>query len=52
LNPGDSKNCDDFVTQPEAQGWHDFFFPIFGDVAGLDVESDEIACKGLPATSS
>lgn len=51
LNPGDSKNCDDFVTQPEAQGWHDFFFSFFGDVSGLDVDSDGVACEGLPATS-
>jgi hypothetical protein len=52
LNPGDAKNCGDFVTQPEAQGWYDFFFPFFGDVGGLDVDSDGTACEGLPATSS
>jgi hypothetical protein len=52
VNPGDSKSCTDFITQPEAQGWHDFFFPFFGDVAKLDADGDGIACEGLPATTT
>jgi len=50
--PRDSKDCTDFVTQPEAQAWQDFFLPFFGDVAKLDAEGDGIACEGLPATTS
>ena len=52
VNPGDSKDCTDFVTQPEAQAWHDFFSPFFGDVALLDSDGDGIACEGLAANSS
>ena len=52
VDPGDSKDCTDFVTQPEAQAWHDFFFPFFGDVAKLDADGDGIVCEGLPATTS
>ena len=51
VNPGDSRNCGDFTTQPEAQGWHDFYFPFFGDIAKLDSDADGVACEGLPATS-
>jgi hypothetical protein len=51
LNPGDSKNCGDFVTQPEAQAWHDFFYANFGDVANLDAENDGMPCESLPATT-
>jgi hypothetical protein len=52
VNPGDSKICTDFITQPEAQAWHDFFFPFFGDVANLDADGAGIACEVLPATST
>ena len=47
-NPGDVRNCSDFATQPEARAWHDFYFPYYGDVAGLDRDNVGVACEELP----
>jgi putative cell wall-binding protein len=47
-NPGDSKNCSDFSTQAEAQEWHDFYFPYYGDIANLDGDGNGVACESLP----
>ena len=48
-NPGNTKNCSDFATQAEAQAYYDFYFPFYGDVAGLDGNpSNGIACESLP----
>ncbi len=47
-NPGDTKNCSDFSTQSEAQAWHDFYFPYYGDVANLDGDGNGVACESLP----
>ncbi len=46
-NPGNTKNCPDFSTHAQAQAWFDLYFPFYGDVAGLDSDSDGIACEGL-----
>jgi hypothetical protein len=51
-NPGNTKNCSDFATQAEAQAWHDFYFPFYGDVAGLDGDGNGIACESLPLTEA
>jgi beta-lactamase superfamily II metal-dependent hydrolase len=47
-NPGNSKNCDDFGTWREAQDWFEYYYPHYGDVAGLDADDDRIACESLP----
>lgn len=47
-NPGDSKNCGDFRTWREAQDWFEYYYPYYGDVAGLDRNYDGIACESLP----
>lgn len=47
-NPGDSKNCGDFVTQRHAQAWHDAFVGYYGDVARLDADGNGLACESLP----
>ena len=47
-NPGNSKNCADFLTQREAQDWFDRYYPYYGDVARLDRDGDGFACEALP----
>ncbi|WP_159701051.1 S-layer homology domain-containing protein [Arthrobacter sp. 18067] len=47
-NPGNSKNCTDFATWRQAQDWFDYYFPWYGDVAGLDSDDDRIACETRP----
>ncbi len=47
-NPGNAVDCGDFGTWPEAQGWYETYAPFFGDVAGLDGDSDGVACESLP----
>lgn len=47
-NPGDTKNCNNFSTQAQAQGWFDFYYPYYGDVARLDFDNDGVACESLP----
>ncbi len=47
-NPGNTKNCSDFATQPEAQGWFNTYFPFYGDVAQLDGDGNGVACESLP----
>jgi outer membrane biosynthesis protein TonB len=47
-NPGDSRNCGDFATHAQAQAWYDTYFPLYGDVAGLDGnDHDGLACESL-----
>ena len=46
-NPGDSKNCPDFVSHVAAQAWFDHHYGQFGDVAGLDRDNDLVACETL-----
>ena len=46
-NPGDSVNCTDFQTYQQAKTWFDQYFPYYGDVAGLDIDSDGIPCEQL-----
>ncbi len=48
-SPGDIKNCGDFSTQAEAQGWHDRYFPQFGDISKLDQDGNGVACESLPS---
>lgn len=47
-SPGDTKNCSDFASWPEAQGWFDTYYPYYGDIAGLDGNNDGICCESLP----
>jgi hypothetical protein len=49
-NPGNTKNCTTayFATWREAQNWYEFYFPYYGDVAGLDGNNDGVACESLP----
>lgn len=47
-DPGDSRNCSDFLTQRHAQAWFDAYFPDYGDVARLDADGNGIACESLP----
>ena len=47
-NPGDAVDCGDFATWAPAQAYYDFYFPFYGDVAGLDGDNDGIACETHP----
>ena len=47
-NPGNSKNCGDFLTWLAAQEWFDTYFPYYGDVGRLDGNNDGVACESLP----
>ncbi len=46
-DPGDVRNCADFVTSFQAQEWFDHFYPYHGDVAGLDGDNDLRVCESL-----
>ncbi|WP_072313850.1 cell wall-binding repeat-containing protein [Agrococcus sp. Marseille-P2731] len=46
--PSSSVNCSDFRTQRAAQLWFDYWFPRYGDIAGLDRDDDGRACETLP----
>lgn len=47
-NPGNTKDCGDFATYPDALAWFRRYFPQFGDVAKLDADNDMIPCETLP----
>jgi len=47
-NPGNTKNCSDFSTYPEAKTWFDTYFPYYGDAARLDGDDDGEPCESLP----
>ncbi len=47
VNPGDAVNCGGFTTQVEAQRWHDWRSPFYGDVARLDSDGDGEVCESL-----
>jgi len=47
-NPGNTKNCSDFSSYSEAKDWFDWYFPLYGDVAGLDNDNDGEPCESLP----
>ncbi len=47
-NPGDTKNCGDFDTYPEAKDWFDRYVEAYGDVARLDRDGDGEPCESLP----
>ena len=49
-NPGNTKNCSDFSTYAEAKEWFDTYFPLYGDVAGLDNDGDGEPCESLPGS--
>ena len=49
-NPGNTKNCSDFSTYTEAKTWFDTYFPLYGDVAGLDNDGDGKPCESLPGS--
>jgi hypothetical protein len=44
----DEYNCDDFVTQSEAQRFFVNAGGVEGDVNGLDGNNDGVACQSLP----
>ena len=46
-SPGDTKNCSDFTTQAAAQAWFDHYFDLFGDIAKLDQDNNQVACESL-----
>ena len=46
-NPGDTKNCSDFLNYAEAKSWFDTYFPLYGDVARLDGDNDGEPCESL-----
>ncbi len=50
-NPGNTKNCSDFSTYPEAKAWFDTYLPYYGDVARLDGDDDGEPCESLPGGS-
>lgn len=47
-NPGNSKNCGDFVNYAQAKAWFDTYYPYYGDVARLDGDDDGEPCESLP----
>lgn len=47
-NPGNTKNCSDFSSYSEAKDWFDRYFPLYGDIAGLDNDNDREPCESLP----
>ncbi len=47
-NPGDSKNCGDFIDYAEAKAWFDTYYEYYGDVAKLDSDDDLEPCESLP----
>lgn len=47
-NPGDTKNCADFVDYAEAKAWFDTYYEYYGDVAKLDNDDDLEPCESLP----
>lgn len=47
-NPGNTKNCSDFSSYTAAKTWFDTYFPLYGDVAGLDNNGDGEPCESLP----
>ena len=49
-NPGNTKNCSDFSIYTEAKTWFDTYFPLYGDVAGLDNDGDGKPCESLPGS--
>jgi cytochrome c553 len=51
-SPGDVVNCDDFADIDAAQRYHDYYFPFYGDVAGLDSDNDGIVCEAAPLPST
>ena len=43
-NPGNYLGCMQFSSTASAQDWFDWYYPYYGDVAGLDRNGDGIAC--------
>jgi len=42
----DAKDCGDFENWFYAQGWYKFYYPTYGDIAGLDDgERDGLVCE-------
>ncbi|MEZ5257200.1 MAG: excalibur calcium-binding domain-containing protein [Ilumatobacteraceae bacterium] len=48
VNPGDQKDCTDFVDYQDAVDWYEAFVGQFGDVANLDEDHDGQPCESLP----
>jgi hypothetical protein len=46
--PSASVNCSDFPNWAAANAWFQYWFPIYGDIAGLDADHDGIPCETLP----
>jgi len=47
-NPGNTKNCGDFLDYAQAKAWYDTYYPYYGDVARLDGDDDGEPCESLP----
>ena len=43
-DPGNYLDCENFPSAAHAQDWFDWYYPYYGDVAGLDRNGDGIAC--------
>jgi hypothetical protein len=41
-------NCSDFPNWAAAHALFQYYFPIYGDTAGLDADHDGIPCETLP----
>src|SRR4029453_4235137 len=46
--PSSSVNCSDFPNWAAANAWFQYWFPIYGDIAGLDGNHDGVPWEPLP----
>jgi Excalibur calcium-binding domain len=46
--PSSAVNCSDFPNWAAANAWFQYYFPIYGDIAGLDANHDGVPCESLP----
>src|SRR5262249_32580416 len=46
--PSSSANCSDCPNWAAANAWFQYWYPIYGEIAGLDQDHDRISCESLP----
>jgi hypothetical protein len=46
--PADDRDCPNYTRRRDAQADYDYWYPLYGDVFGLDGNNDGIACNALP----
>jgi hypothetical protein len=46
--PSASVNCSDFPNWAAANAWFQYWYPVYGDIAGLDSNHDGVPCESLP----